>query len=63
MLLDHLDSIELHHRPHSAEPPYAAIEVFGTQLSAKTRNVLSECGFSEFRATSTGFTATKLSLD
>jgi hypothetical protein len=60
LLLDHLDTIELHHGPHSADPPYTLIEVIGTELTAKARNVLSEYGFSEFQLTSTGFMAGRL---
>jgi hypothetical protein len=47
MLLGHLDSIELHHGSHSAAPPYTVIEVFGTQLTANAKSVMSEYGFSE----------------
>ena len=60
MLLDKLDTIELHHGSHSADPPYTVIEVLGTELSANARNVLSEYGFNEFKANSMGFTATRL---
>jgi hypothetical protein len=60
MLLDKLDTIELHHGSHSADPPYTVIEVLGTGFSANARNVLSEYGFSEFKANSMGFTATRL---
>src|SRR5438132_2523301 len=59
MLLGQLDTIDLHHGPHSANPPYTAIEVLGTQLSAKTKNQLSEYGFNEFHITSTGFKASR----
>ena len=60
MLLDHMDSIELHHGSHSADPPYTVIEVFGTKITANAKNTLSEYGFREFKATPTGFTATRL---
>jgi hypothetical protein len=60
MLLGHLDTIELHHGSHSADPPYTVIEVFGTQLTANTKSVLSEYGFNAFHITSTGFTASRL---
>ena len=59
MLLGHLDTIELHHGSYSADPPYTVIEVFGTQLTAKVKNVMSEYGFNEFHVTSTGFTASR----
>jgi len=60
MLLGHLDTIELHHGSHSADPPYTVIEVFGTQLTANAKSVLSEYGFNAFHITSTGFTASRL---
>jgi hypothetical protein len=60
MLLGHLDTIELHHGSHSADPPYTVIEVFGTQLTASAKNGLSEYGFNAFHITSTGFTASRL---
>src|SRR6266403_1434319 len=60
MLLGHLDTIELHHGSHSADPPYTVIEVFGSQLTANAKNVLSEYGFNAFHITSTGFTASRL---
>jgi hypothetical protein len=59
MLLDHLDTIELHHGSHSADPPYTVIEVFGTQLTPNAKNVLSEYGFNTFHVTSMGFTASR----
>jgi hypothetical protein len=59
MLLDHLDTIELHHGPHSADPPYTAIEVLGTELSTKAKHQLSLYGFDEFQTTSTGFKANR----
>jgi hypothetical protein len=60
MLLGRLDAIELHHGSHSADLPYTVIEVFGTQLTANAKNVLSEYGFNEFHVSSMGFTAARL---
>lgn len=60
LLLSHLDTIELHHGSQSADPAYTAIEVFGTQLTANAKNVLSEYGFTAFHITLTGFTARRL---
>jgi hypothetical protein len=60
MLQGHLDTIELHHGFHSADPPYTVVEVFGTQLTANAKNVLSEYGFNTFHITSTGFMASRL---
>src|SRR5450755_2439567 len=41
MLLGKLDTIELHHGSHSANPPFTVIEVFGAQLSSKAKEALS----------------------
>jgi hypothetical protein len=59
ILLSHLDTIELHHGSHSADPPYTVIEVFGAQLTPNTKNVLSEYGFDAFHTNSTGLTASR----
>jgi hypothetical protein len=57
LLLGKLDTIELHHGCHSEDPPYTIIEVFGAQVTANAKNVLSEYGFNEFHITPMGFTA------
>jgi len=57
MLLAELDTIDLHHGPHSADPPYTVIEVVGAPLTAKAKTELSKYGFDEFHAKSKGFTA------
>jgi hypothetical protein len=54
-----LDTIDLHHGRHSADPPYTVIEVFGAVLNENVRTELSEYGFNEFYPTSTGFRATR----
>ena len=59
LLLGQLDTIDLHHGCHSADPSYTVIQVFGTQLIPDVKNVLSEYGFNSFRSTPTGFTASK----
>jgi hypothetical protein len=57
MLPSHLDTVELHHGSYSADPTFTAIEVFGTELSNKTKSRLSEYGFNEFQVIPSGFTA------
>jgi hypothetical protein len=59
MLLDQLETIELHHGSHSANPPYTVIQVFGTQLTPNVKSALAEYGFNSFRTTPAGFTASK----
>jgi hypothetical protein len=57
LLLGRLDVIDLHHRPHSANPPYTVVEVFGAALSTRVKIALAEYGFDEFGEKSNGFTA------
>jgi hypothetical protein len=59
MLIARLDSIELHHGSHSADPPYTLMEVHGTPLTDDVRSGLAAYGFNEFQESSTGFTATR----
>jgi hypothetical protein len=54
-----LDTIELHHGRHSADPPYTVIEVLGVVLSENVKIGFSEYGFNEFYPTSAGFNATR----
>jgi hypothetical protein len=54
-----LDTIELHHGRHSADPAYTVIEVFGATLTENVKIGLSEYGFNKFYPTSTGFRATR----
>ena len=55
ILLGKLDTIDLHHGPSSADPPYTQLEVFGTHLSDEIRNELSRYGFNDFDLTLEGF--------
>ena len=55
ILLSQLDTIELHHGPYSADPPYTQLEVFGTALSEEMRTELRQYGFNEFQPTAEGF--------
>jgi len=56
MLSDELDTIDLHHGAHSADPPYTVVEVLGTPLTARAKSALSFYGFNEFRENLLGFT-------
>ena len=60
ILMNELDTIDLHHGMYSANPPYAVIEVIGASLAEMVKGKLSEFGFSEFEATSEGFRAVRL---
>jgi hypothetical protein len=57
LLVSELDTIELHHGFHSANPPYTVLEIFGTPLSERIKAELSRYGFNEFRPQSEGFNA------
>jgi hypothetical protein len=56
-LLCELDTIDLHHGVHSANPPYTVVEVIGTSISDRLRCELSQFGFDQFEATPQGFRA------
>ena len=60
MLFAELNTIDLHHGPHSADPPYTVIEVVGAPLTTRAKAALSEYGFNEFHAKPKGFTARRL---
>jgi hypothetical protein len=59
MLIAELDAIDLHHGPHSADPPYTLIEVLGTALTDNAKNALAQYGFDNFQENSGGFIATR----
>lgn len=58
-LISELSVIDLHHGAYSADPPYTAIEVFGTTLTDEIRLALAEYGFEEFSTTPDGFRASR----
>jgi hypothetical protein len=57
ILINELDTIDLHHGTYSANPPYTVIEAIGTSISEKLKSKLSEFGFNQFEATPQGFRA------
>ena len=59
LLIGEIDTIDLHHGHHSAEVPYAVLEVVGTALTSKLEEVLSEYGFVAFESTVEGFRASR----
>jgi hypothetical protein len=59
MLINQLDTIDLHHGAYSANPPYTIIEVIGAGISDKAKEALAEFGFDHFDATPQGFRATR----
>jgi hypothetical protein len=60
ILLNELDTIDLHHGAYSTNFPYA-MEVIGSSLSEALRERLLEFGFAGFEATLEGFRAVRSS--
>jgi hypothetical protein len=59
ILINELDTIDLHHGTYSADPPYTVLEVIGTVLSERLKTELSHFGFDDFQATAEGFRAAR----
>ena len=59
ILINELDTIDLHHGMYSANPPYAVIQVIGASLGEALRSKLPELGFNEFETTNEGFRAVR----
>ena len=57
LFLMEVDTIDLHHGPYSANPPYSLIEAFGAALTDRIVEALRDYGFEKFALTATGFTA------
>jgi hypothetical protein len=59
ILINELDTIDLHHGTYSANPPYTVIEVMGVGISDKVKESLGEFGFDQFETMPDGFRATR----
>jgi hypothetical protein len=59
ILLDEFATIDLHHGPYSADPPYTVIRVIGTSPTERIKRVLSGYGFDSFDVVEEGFRATR----
>ena len=59
MLINELDTIDLHHGKYSGNPPYTVLDVIGTAITAKLKAELKEYGFDDFRETAHGFRAVR----
>lgn len=57
ILLNELDTIDLHHGEHSSDPPYTILEIIGARVTSRLKAELSEFGFNEFQETPQGFRA------
>jgi hypothetical protein len=58
-LIQELETIDLHHGVHSANPPYTVVEVIGTGISDRIKGKFAEFGFNHFEPTSQGFRASR----
>src|SRR2546429_8130973 len=47
LLVSELDTIDLHHGPHSSNPPCTILEVLGVPLSDRIKAELAQYGFDE----------------
>ena len=59
ILINELDTIDLHHGTYSANPPYTVLEVIGTPISPRLKTDFSRFGFDEFQETGSGFRAVR----
>jgi hypothetical protein len=59
ILINELDTIDIHHGTCSANPPYTVVEVTGTGLSDKIKGKFAEFGFDQFESTPQGFRAVR----
>jgi hypothetical protein len=59
ILINELETIDLHHGIYSANPPYTVLEAIGVSLSDKLRAKFSEFDFNRFEVTAQGFRASR----
>jgi hypothetical protein len=59
ILINELDTIDLHHGTYSASPPYTVLDVIGTPITARLKAELAKFGFNEFQETPHGFCAVR----
>ncbi|HYX53945.1 MAG TPA: hypothetical protein VE783_10885 [Candidatus Limnocylindrales bacterium] len=59
ILINELETIDLHHGSDSADPPYTVLEVLGTRITPRLKHELSQFGFNEFLETAEGFRAVR----
>jgi hypothetical protein len=59
IVINELNSIDLHHGIYSANPPYTVLDVIGTAITARLKAELSHFGFDNFQETDQGFRAVR----
>jgi hypothetical protein len=58
-LINHLDTIDLHHGVYSADPPYTILEAIGTPITDRLKTELAPFRFNEFESVAEGFRAVR----
>lgn len=58
-LMAELSTIDLHHGPYSAHPPYTIIDVIGATLSDMIKAEMGRFGFDKFQPMAFGFRAVR----
>jgi hypothetical protein len=59
ILINELDTIDLHHGTYSANPPYTVLDVIGTAMTTRLKTELAQFGFDEFQETQRGLRAVR----
>jgi hypothetical protein len=59
ILINELDTIDLHHGSYSANPPYTMLDVIGTAITARVKAELAQFGFNDFQEAPQGFRAVR----
>jgi hypothetical protein len=59
VLIDEMQTIDMHHGVYSADPAYTVIHVIGCELRPEVQEKLAEFGFDSFNRTPEGFTAAR----
>jgi hypothetical protein len=57
MLINELDTIDLHHGTYSGKPPYTVLDVICTAITAILKAELGDYGFDNYQDTAQGFRA------
>jgi hypothetical protein len=59
VLINEFSTIDLHHGPYSADPPYSELEIYGVSATPVVRSALEHIGFEVTASTDTGFQAVR----
>jgi hypothetical protein len=59
VLIEEMQTIDMHHGVYSANPAYTVIRVIGCELKPEVQEELAQFGFDSFNRTSVGFEASR----